>query len=117
VEDDEVIDPTFGEDNDIERKAKQLGSILQHFRSRWKHEYLTSLREFHRVSGNNNQRIAVSDVVLVHDDCMRIYWKLEIIEFHLWEGQSGESCNHSLSQWQDKLSYNQALPFGDQNQL
>jgi len=80
VEDDEVVDPTFGEDNDIERKAKQLGLILQHFRSRWRHEYLTSLREFHRASGNNNQRIAVGDVVLVHDDCKRIYWKLAIIE-------------------------------------
>jgi len=80
VEDDEVVDPTFGEDKDIERKVKQLGSILQHFRSRWKHEYLTSLREFHKTTGNNNQTIAVGDVVLVHDDCKRIYWKLAIIE-------------------------------------
>jgi len=75
VEDDEVVDPTFGEDNDIERKAKQLGSILQHICLRWRHEYLTSLREFHRASGNNNQRIAFGDVVLVHDDCKRIYWQ------------------------------------------
>jgi len=80
VEDDKVVDPTFGEDNDIKRKAKQLGLILQHFRSRWRYEYLTSLREFHRESGNNNQRIAVRDVVLVHDDCKRIYWELAIIE-------------------------------------
>ena len=39
-----------------------------------------SLREFHRASRNNNQRISVGDVVLVHDDCKRIYWKLAIIE-------------------------------------
>jgi len=28
VEDDEIVDSTFGEDNDIERKAKQLGTAL-----------------------------------------------------------------------------------------
>ena len=71
MEDDEVVDPTFG---DIERKAKQLGSILQHFCLRWRHEYLTSLHEFHKASGNNNQGIAVGDIVLVHDDCKKIYW-------------------------------------------
>ena len=81
VEDDEVVDPTFGEGKDVvERRTRQLASVLQHFRSRWKHEYLTSLREFHKISGNNDQTIAVCDVVLVHDDCKRIYWKLAIVE-------------------------------------
>jgi len=80
VEDDEFVDPTFREDKDIEKKVKQLGSMLHHFRSRWKHEYLTSLHGFHKTTSNNNQIIAVGDVVLVHDDCKRIYWKLAIIE-------------------------------------
>ena len=80
VEDDEVADPTFGEDTNIEKRIKQLTSILQHFRSRWKHEYLTSLCEFHKMTGNNKQKIGVGDIVLVHNDCQRIYWKLAIIE-------------------------------------
>ena len=80
VEEDEVVDPTFGEDTNIEKRVKQLTSILQHFRSRWKHEYLTSLREFHKMSGNNKQKIGVGDIVLVHDDCETIYCKLAIVE-------------------------------------
>lgn len=48
VEEVEVVDPTFGEETNIEKRTKQLTSILQHFHSRWKHEYLTSLCEFHK---------------------------------------------------------------------
>ena len=80
VEEDEVVDPTFGETTNMEKRTKRLTSVLQHFRSRWKHEYLTALREFHKTTGNNKQKIEVGDIVLVHDDCQRIYWKLAIIE-------------------------------------
>ena len=30
---------------------------LKHFRKQWKLEYLTSLREFHKTTGNNIQRV------------------------------------------------------------
>lgn len=32
------------------------------------------------MTGNNKQKIQVGDIVLVHDDCQRIYWKLAIVE-------------------------------------
>ena len=48
--------------------------------SRWKHEYLTSLREFHGSTGDNRQRIKIGDVVLVHDEGPRINWHLAVIK-------------------------------------
>ena len=80
IEEDELEDPTFGEDSQIKRRAKLLALTLRHFRHRWKHEYLTALREFHRASGNNNQTVKVGDIVLIHDDVPRINWRLAVIE-------------------------------------
>ena len=80
IEDDELGDPPFGEESDIKRRARSQALTLKHFRSRWQHEYLTSLREFHRASGNNQQKIKVGDIVLVHDDAPRMNWKLAVIE-------------------------------------
>ena len=54
--------------------------ILKHFWRRWKLEYLTSLREFHKTTGNNIQQVRIGDVVLVHDDTPRINWQLAVIE-------------------------------------
>ncbi|CAC5360971.1 unnamed protein product [Mytilus coruscus] len=43
------------------KRNKQQQELLQHFRTGWKKEYLTSLREFYRASGNNLQRIKTGD--------------------------------------------------------
>jgi transposase InsO family protein len=80
VEDDEIDDPTFGNISEITKRAQIQALILQHFWSRWKAEYLTSLREFHKTTGKNNQTIRVGEVVLIHDDSPRIKWKLAVIE-------------------------------------
>jgi len=50
------------------------------FWSRWKREYLTSLRETHNVSsGTNKERIKVGDVVIVHEDVPRLKWQLAVV--------------------------------------
>ncbi|XP_069118930.1 uncharacterized protein [Argopecten irradians] len=54
--------------------------ILQHIWTRWKKEYLTSLREFQRASGTVQETIKIGDVVQIHDDTKRIYWKLGVVE-------------------------------------
>ena len=56
VNDDEVNDPNFGDDSSIKPRAKQHALTLKHFRSRWKHEYLTSLQEYHRATGTEGER-------------------------------------------------------------
>ena len=50
VEDDELEDTTFGDDSQIKKRAKLLALTLKYFRHRWKHEYLTALRESHKAS-------------------------------------------------------------------
>ena len=54
--------------------------VIQKFWNRWKTEYLTSLREFNRVSGHNKEVIKVGDVVIVHDEKPRMQWKLALVE-------------------------------------
>ena len=80
VEDDELEDLTFGEDSQIKRRAKLLALTLKHFRCKWKHEYLTALRESHKASGNNNQTIKVGDIALIHEYIPLINCKLVMIE-------------------------------------
>ena len=80
VEEDEVIDPNYGDSSDLRKRANTQALILKHFWKRWKLEYLTSLREFHKTTGNNTQRVQTGDVVLVHDDTPRINWQLAVIE-------------------------------------
>ena len=46
----------------------------------WKRKYLTSLREFNKISGHNKQAIRLGDVVIVHDDKPRMQWRLTVVE-------------------------------------
>ena len=80
IEDDEITDPDFGDDPQIINRAKTQAIIVKHFWSRWRHEYLTALRETHRKTGNNVQQVKVGDVVLVHDNTARVNWKLAVTE-------------------------------------
>ena len=43
AEDDEVDDPTLGGESQLQHRAKLQTLLIQHFRSRWRKEYLTSL--------------------------------------------------------------------------
>ena len=74
-------DADYGSTSSQMRKnAKRLSLLLNHFQTRWKHEYLISLREFHRSRGNNNQTVKVGDIVQIHDDGPRLSWRLAVIE-------------------------------------
>jgi len=64
----------------LKKAAKVQSLLLNHFTTRWKREYLTSLREFHQKSGNNRQTIKVGDVVLVHNEGPRLDWRLAVVE-------------------------------------
>lgn len=77
---DELVDPTYGAAS-VTEVAKRQGQLIQHFQSRWRREYLTSLREYHcRSGGSNKQVIKVGDIVIIHDDTPRAEWKLAIVE-------------------------------------
>ncbi len=89
VDDEDIDDPDYGNLTEMTRRARRQALLLQHFRNRWKTEYLTSLREFHKTTGNNKQTINIGDIVLVHDDKPRVNWKLAVIE-NLIEGEDGQ---------------------------
>ena len=62
--------------------------LIQQFWLRWKGEYLTSLRELHKTTGHNKTVIKRGDVVIVHDDKLRLNWRLAVVE-DLIEGKDG----------------------------
>ena len=73
----------------IRRMANRQTQLIQHFQTRWKQEYLTALREFHKVKGTYApQTIKVGDVVLIHDYSPRARWKMAVIE-NLIKGNDG----------------------------
>ena len=76
----ELADPDYGTQSNVQHRVKLQAVILQRFWRRWRHEYLTSLREYHRSSGDNKQTIKRGDVVLVHDDGPRSSWRLAVVE-------------------------------------
>ena len=80
IEIDELTDPTYGEASQFRKKARLQATVLSDFKKRWCHEYLTSLREYHKASGENHQAIKKGDVVIVHNDTARATWKLAVIE-------------------------------------
>ncbi|XP_071123534.1 uncharacterized protein [Mytilus edulis] len=54
---------------------------MKHFWNRWKSEYITTLREFHRQTGNNLQSIPVGDVVQVQDDKLqKNRWNIAVVD-------------------------------------
>ena len=77
----DILDPDYGSsDSQLRKDAKRLALLLKHFQTRWKHEYLTSLREFHRSEGKKGQTVKVGDIVKVHDDGAPLNWRLAVIE-------------------------------------
>ena len=69
----DVGDPDFLTSNVIRKQVDKQTWIIRQFWICWKNQYLTSLREYHKFSGNNRQVIKRGDVVIVHDDKARIY--------------------------------------------
>ena len=77
---DEITDPDYEDSSQLRKQVKMQAVLLEHFSSMWKHECLTSLREFYCYSGDNRQRIQIGNVVLVHDEGPKINWRLAVIK-------------------------------------
>ena len=88
VEEQDLYDPTYGSITDVSQRAQLQAFLLNQFQARWKYEYSTSLREYHRTTGNNSQQIKPGDIVLMYDESPRSTWKLAIVE-ELRTGKDG----------------------------
>ena len=73
----------------LSRHSTYLHTILQHFWTQWRREYLLELRESHRRSqGHGTIKISIGDVVIIHDDTPRGMWRLGLVE--KLQGRDGE---------------------------
>ena len=97
VADDDPSDPDYGSASDMRQQITTQARILEHFWNRWRHKYLTSLREFHRTTGTNEQSVKTEDVVLVNNEGPRSTWKLAVIE-NLIRGDDGLSEQRTFAQ-------------------
>jgi len=87
---DELIDPNFVDGADFRKRVDKLTLLIEHFTTRWKREYLTSLREFSKVSRQSKHMIKTGEIVIVHDDNKpRLQWKLAMVE-DLIKGMDGQ---------------------------
>ena len=100
---DEDADPSYLSDQDMRKATSRHSKLIQQFWVRWRREYLTALREFHKTTGNNRQVIKRRDVVVVHDDTPRLHWKLAVVD-DLVKGNDGlirsahiSTANHKTS--------------------
>ncbi|XP_045198526.2 uncharacterized protein LOC123552845 [Mercenaria mercenaria] len=76
----EVPAPQPSTQTELSKRARILKQLIGNFREGWRHEYLTSLRQYHQTTGNNTQTLKVGDVVQIYDDSLRTHWKLGTIE-------------------------------------
>ena len=98
----------------LTRRAKFLQRTLDHFWNRWKSEYLTQLREYHRYSkrANSVRKVQVGDIVCLHENkTPRQQWRLGKIE-PLLPGRDGhvrsavvrvKSGNSPTAEWRRPL--------------
>ena len=64
----------------LNQRSQRVQQITQNFWTRWRNEYLTSLKEFHRCKRRDGHRVTVGDVVLIHNDSLRNMWPLGVVE-------------------------------------
>ena len=72
-------DEVFSDEEKIpaRKRLKYLQTCKDRHWKRWKKEYLSSLREYHKITGSKTTSIAIGDIVLVQDDNQpRNMWKL-----------------------------------------
>ena len=81
----------------LTKRAQYQKTLINAFWTRWKTEYLTSLREHHTCRKRilNKKAVAIGDVVLIHDNTPRNQWKIGVVT-SLHTGKDGLARSVSL---------------------
>ena len=81
----------------LTKRAQYQKTLINAFWTRWKTEYLTSLREHHTCRKRilNKKAVAIGDVVLIHDTTPRNQWKIGVVT-SLHTGKDGLARSVSL---------------------
>ena len=75
----------------LQKRAKHLNRVLNHFWKRWSKEYLLDLRDTHRLrhASKTSTPVMVGNIVVVHDENQpRGFWKVARVE-RLLAGRDG----------------------------
>ena len=66
----------------MKERLNYLSSLVEHFQKRWKHEYLTELREHQRCNNKLPVRQAkIGDIVLIEEELIpRCRWRMGKVE-------------------------------------
>ncbi|XP_066946062.1 uncharacterized protein [Macrobrachium rosenbergii] len=76
-------DPPYGQKEFTGKRFLCVSRLCNNLRKRWEREYLTTLRETHRVGTMHCSWPRIGEVVLIHDG-PRSKWKLgQVIELHM----------------------------------
>ena len=83
-----ISDPSYGSKDVLSKMFIYRTRVLNRLLNRWKHEYLTSLRERYN-SKSFNSKVKVGQIVLIYDNLTpRVSWKLGAVSklFHGIDG-------------------------------
>ena len=83
----------FGDHLTATKRSRNFADRIQHFKRRWRREYLVELRGLHRPKGKNVTLppVRINDVVILHDQgtSQKAFWKLARIT-DLIKGKDGK---------------------------
>ena len=87
----------------LQRRAKHLNSVLNHFWRRWSREYLLELKDTdrQRSTGNSHKSVKAGDMVLVHNQPQGVLEDGESAESNYRQGWRGpwSSTEGCIQQW------------------
>ena len=70
------------DDESISKRKPVLNMVIDNFWNRWRHEYVTGLREVQRrTDKQGGEEIQVGDIVIIYDEkCPRHLWRIAKVE-------------------------------------
>ena len=77
--------------DDVTRRARHLLTVLNHFRSRFRREYLTELREQQNIKRpKSGEKVRVGDIVMIFEEKLPCQsWRMGRVE-RLLRGKDGQ---------------------------
>ena len=99
------------------KRAQYQKTLINAFWTRWKTEYLTSLREHHTCRKRilNKKAVAIGDVVLIHDNTPRNQWKIGVVtSLHTGKDELVRSVSLRVPSWKGTMTtYRETLSVRD----